>query len=122
MFASAIFEIGRRGGIDCVGSAFGSAAACGAANDENALTALRISEMFMFSGRMDLRSRFFSAGSSDKFLSPSMDKKGREFGKFQRGLSVFSVHLREKKNDDEYEFHNTSSVRFVSKVALSAYT
>ena len=47
MFASAIFEIGRRGGIDCVGSAFGSAA-CGAANDENVLTALRISEMFMF--------------------------------------------------------------------------
>ena len=88
MFASAIFEIGRRGGIDCVGSAFGSAA-CGAANDENVLTALRISEMFMFSGRRDLRSRFFSAGSSDKFLSPSMDKSGVSLESSNAGFPFF---------------------------------
>ena len=89
MFASAIFEIGRRGGIDCVGSAFGAAAACGAANDENVLTAFRISEMFIFSGRMDLRSRFFSAGSSDKFLSPSMDKRGVSLESSSAGFPFF---------------------------------
>lgn len=86
MLASAILEIGRRGGIELCADAAVSCSCLGAAKEEKAETAFIISEIFIFSGKIEERFKFFSAGISDIGLSPKSDINGVSFEKSSAGF------------------------------------